>query len=144
MNRWSTEILYLAHQSCPEIDKTHFAWGSEEQAFSFIADGTAKSKETCKCLTGCLYPPPSNPTLGMYPEDAAAAVAKSLQSCPTLCNSMDCSPAGFSVHGILQVRILEWVVMPFSRGSHQPRDGTQSPTLQIDFLPSEPPEKSKV
>jgi len=45
---------------------------------------------------------------------------------------------------ILQVRILEWVVMPFSRGSHQPRDGTQSPTLQIDFLPSEPPEKSKV
>ena len=124
MNRWSTEILYLAHQSCPEIDNTHFSWGSEEQALSFIADGTAKSKETCKCLTGCLYPPPSNPTLGMYPEDATAAVAKSLQSCPTLCNSMDCSPAGFSVHGILQVRILKWVVMPFSRGSSWPKDGT--------------------
>ena len=39
------------------------------------------------------------------------------QSCPTLCNPMDCSPPGSSVHGILQVRILEWVTIPLSRGS---------------------------
>ena len=38
------------------------------------------------------------------------------QLCPTLCNPMDCSPPGFSVHGILQARILEWVAMPSSRG----------------------------
>ena len=38
---------------------------------------------------------------------------------------MDCSPPGSSVHGILQARILEWVAMPSSRGSSQPRDGTQ-------------------
>ena len=38
-------------------------------------------------------------------------------SSPTLCDSEDCSPPGSSVHGILQVRILEWVAMPFSRGS---------------------------
>ena len=38
---------------------------------------------------------------------------------------MDCSPPGCSVHGILQVRILEWVAMPSSRGSSQPRDRTQ-------------------
>ena len=38
--------------------------------------------------------------------------AKSLQSCPTLCKPMDCSPPGSSVHGILQARILEWVAMP--------------------------------
>ena len=37
------------------------------------------------------------------------------QSCPTLCDPMDCSPPGSSVHGILQARILEWVVIPFSR-----------------------------
>ena len=37
---------------------------------------------------------------------------------------MDCSPPGSSVHGILQARILEWVVMPSSRGSSQPRDRT--------------------
>ena len=47
------------------------------------------------------------------------------QSCPTLCDPLDCSPPGSSVHGILQARILEWVAMPFSRGSSQPRDQTQ-------------------
>ena len=41
-----------------------------------------------------------------------------------LCDPMDCSPPGSSVHGILQARILEWVAIPFSRGSSQPRDRT--------------------
>ena len=45
--------------------------------------------------------------------------AKSLQLCSTLCNSMDCSLPGSSVHGILQAGILEWVAMHFSRGSSQ-------------------------
>ena len=40
--------------------------------------------------------------------------AKSLQSFPSLCDLMDCSPPGSSVHGILQARILEWVTMPYS------------------------------
>ena len=47
------------------------------------------------------------------------------QSCPTLCDPMDCSPPGSSVHGILQARILEWVASPFSRGSSWPKDRTQ-------------------
>ena len=47
------------------------------------------------------------------------------QSCPTLCDPMDCSPPGSSIHGILQARILEWVAISFSRGSSQPRDQTQ-------------------
>ena len=44
-------------------------------------------------------------------------VLKSLQSCPTLCDPMDCSPPGSSVHGILRARTLEWVAISFSRGS---------------------------
>jgi len=44
---------------------------------------------------------------------------------PTLCDPMDCSPPGFYVYGILQARILEWVAIPFSRGSYWPRDRTQ-------------------
>ena len=48
--------------------------------------------------------------------------AKSLQLYPTLCDPTDYSPAGSSVHGILQVRALEWVAMPSSRGSSRPRD----------------------
>ena len=55
---------------------------------------------------------------------------KVAQSCPTLCDPMD-----YTVHGILQARILEWgAVFPFSRGSSQPR----FPALQADSLPAEP------
>ena len=46
------------------------------------------------------------------------------QLCLTLCNPMDCSPPGSSVHEIFQARILEWVAIYFSRGSSQPRDRT--------------------
>ena len=52
--------------------------------------------------------------------------AKSVQSSPTLCNPVDYSPPGSSVHGILHARILEWVAMPSSRASSQPRDRTHS------------------
>ena len=47
------------------------------------------------------------------------------QSCPTLCNPMDCSTPGSSIHGIFQARVLEWVATAFSRGSSWPRDRTQ-------------------
>ena len=50
--------------------------------------------------------------------------ATAAQSC-ILCDPMECSLPGSSVHGILQARILEWVAISFSRGSSQPRDGTQ-------------------
>ena len=46
------------------------------------------------------------------------------QSCPTLCDPMDCSPTGSFVHGILQTTILEWVAISFSRWSSRPRDQT--------------------
>ena len=64
------------------------------------------------------------------------------QSCLTLCNPMDCSPSGSTVHRILQARILEWVAMLFFRGSSQPRDQTQVSCIAGGFfLPSEPPVK---
>ena len=50
----------------------------------------------------------------------ACVLTKSLQSCTTLCDPLDSSPPGFSVYGILQARILEWVCMPSSRGSSNP------------------------
>ena len=55
---------------------------------------------------------------------------------------MDCSPPGSSVHVISQARILEWVAIPFSRGSSWPGIKYGSPALQTDSLPSEPPGKS--
>ena len=57
---------------------------------------------------------------------------KVTQSCPPVCDPMD-----YTVHGILQARILEWVALPFSRGSSQPRNQRGSPALQVDSLPTE-------
>ena len=65
--------------------------------------------------------------------------AKWLQSCLTLWSPMDCNPADFSVNGILQARILEWVAMPSFRGSSQPRDRTHiylSSALAGGFFPT--------
>ena len=59
------------------------------------------------------------------------------QSCPTLCDPMDYSLQGFSVHRIFQARVLEWVAISFSRGSSWPRK--IEPALQAEALPSEPP-----
>ena len=68
--------------------------------------------------------------------------AKSLQSCLTLCNSMDYSLPVSSIHGILQARILEWVEMPSSRESSQPRDNLRLFRFlhwQMGSLPLVPP-----
>ena len=61
------------------------------------------------------------------------------QLCPTLCDSMNCSPPGSTVHGIFQARILEWVDLPVSRESSWSRDRTRAPSWQEDFLSSEVP-----
>ena len=60
-----------------------------------------------------------------------AVKVKVAQSCTTLCDPMD-----YTVHGILQARILEWVAFPFSRGSSQPRDQTQASCIAGGFFTS--------
>ena len=64
----------------------------------------------------------------------SCVLAKSLQSCPALCDPMDCSPPGSSVHGISQGRIPEWVAISFSRGSPRPRDRTRTSCLASGFF----------
>ena len=58
----------------------------------------------------------------------------SLQLCPVICNPMDCSPPGSSVHGILQARMLEWVAILFSRGSSQLRAQTWVSSITGGFF----------
>ena len=55
--------------------------------------------------------------LASFGKQAAAAAAKLLQSCPTLCDPIDGSPPGSPVPGILQARTLEWVAISFSKGT---------------------------
>ena len=90
------------------------------------------AKGTHKCQNLSLY------TLNAHSLKKEREVA---QSSPTLCNPMDCSLPGFSIRGIFQARVLEWVAISFSRGSSPPRDRTQVSALQTDALPSEPPGK---
>ena len=61
-----------------------------------------------------------------------------VQSYSTLCDPMDCSPLGSSVHGILQARTLEWVAMSFSRGSSWPRDQTHVSCTASRVFTTEP------
>ena len=56
----------------------------------------------------------SSETLQISLTEGAAAAAESLQSFPTLCDPMDCSLPGSSIHGIFQARVLEWVAIAFS------------------------------
>ena len=63
------------------------------------------------------------------------------QSSPPLCNPIDCSLPGSSVHGILQARTLEWVAMPSSKDLADPGIKLRSLALRADSLPSEPPGK---
>ena len=66
-----------------------------------------------------------------------AAAAKSLQSYPTLCDPIDSNPPGSSLPGILQARILEQVVIPFSRGSSRSKDQARPSCIASGSLPSE-------
>ena len=68
------------------------------------------------------------------------------KSCLSLCEPMDCSPSGPSIHGILQTRLLEWVAMPPSRGSSQPRDQIHLSyvfCIGMLFFTIKPPEKPR-
>ena len=98
--------------------------------------GMARWKGSCvrKLITYCPIPsmfvvvfcPPTSrlPISPRPPQWDACVRVKSLQLCPTLCDPMDCSLPGSSVHGILQARIVEWVTMPSSRGSSRRKDQT--------------------
>ena len=71
--------------------------------------------------------------------------AMSFQSCPTLCNPMNCSPPASSVPGILRAGIQERIAISFSRGSSRPSDQTRtSPALAGGFFTTEPSPKSYI
>ena len=92
------------------------SWGQALSNCSAYADSSVNIY-VCLCVCAC-----------------ARTHVKLLQLCPTLCNTMDCSPPGSSVHDILQARILEWVAIPFSRGSSPPRYWTWVSCTAAKFL----------
>ena len=97
-------------------------WGSEE-VFDFFSFSHSLIKYcvcVCVCMCVCVC--------------ACVCVYSVIQSCPILCDPMDCSPPGSSIHGISQARILEWVAISFSRGSSSPHL-LRLLALQVNSLP---------
>ena len=76
----------------------------------------------------------------MQSQESTCMCAKSLQSCSILCDPMDCSPPGSSVHRISKARILGQVAIPSPRDLPDPGIKPGSPGLQADSVPFEPPE----
>ena len=85
--------------------------------YNVLVSGMQQSKLcVCVCIYICVY-------IYIYIYNMVKKVKMLVaQSCPTLCDPIDCGLPGSSVHGILQAKIVEWVAMPYSRGSSQPRD----------------------
>ena len=116
---WSTWRL------CPQVNKKSVVYlGKPLLSSAGIIrplDHTYLTLETLHGMECCKV------TIALRRKETRANISKvkEAQSCPTLCNPVDCSPPGSSVHGILQARILEWVAISSSRGSSQPRDRTQ-------------------
>ena len=106
----------------------HPKWGMEPEPHHFRA---LRTSPPYLCSASSLTESPSKCA-------AWNCECKVAQSCPTLCDPMDRSPLGSSVHGIFQARVLKWVAISFSRGSPNPGIEPGSPSLQADALPSEP------
>ena len=105
-----------------------------------LSDPGIQLGSTASQADASLSEPPAKPP-NMEPTPWKVLVA---QSCPTLCDPVDCNPLDSSVHGILQAGILEWLAGPFS--GDLPYSGTEPrspyhPYLQADSLPSEPQRK---
>ena len=104
-----------------QIDK-----GTMETVTDFIFWGSKMTAEG-----DCSHETKRHLLLGRKPMTNPKVNVKVTQWCPTLYDSVD-----YTVHGILQARILEWVVFPFSRGSSQPRDRTQVSHIAGRFFTS--------
>ena len=100
--------------SIPEHWKTQ-QWPQDWKRSVFIPIPKKDSAKECS----------NYPTIALISHASKGREGKVAQSCLTLCDPIDCSLPGFSVHGIFQARVLEWVAISFSRGSSRPRDRTQ-------------------
>ena len=95
---------------------------SQDTVFEYTFLSSPMKSRVSENLTSYSLPSPPKMSSSF---DSTATVASVNQSCPNLCSPMDCSPPGFSVHGILQARLLEWVTFSSSRGSSPSRDQTR-------------------
>ena len=104
-------------QSCPTLCRT--AWTAARQASLPIINSWSLLKLVSMMSRWCHHLMPCHPLLPAFDlsQHEVKEWSEAAQLCLTLCDPVDCSPPGSSVHGILQARILEWVAISFSRES---------------------------
>ena len=133
----STVFVYTAVFKITNKDLLYSTWNSDQYYTAAWMRGGLGRMDTCICMAEALHCLPE--TITMLFVSSLCFCVLVTQSFLTLYDPMDCSPPDSSVRRILQVRILQWVAIPFSRGSSRPRVWTGSPALQADPLLSETP-----
>ena len=114
MGPWNASPQYgLCHQGLRRIKGTSLSQWEHK-----ITQWLTHESHEGKCAPAYIMEEDYLP--GGWPLESEVA-----QSCPTLCDPMDCSLSGSSVHGIFQARVLQWIAISFSRGSSRPRNQTQ-------------------
>ena len=129
-------MLIVIHCCCSVVSDSMWPQGLQHIRLSYPTPSPGVCSNSCPLSRWCHPTNPVVPHRGHEPSCASdgtwthSELCNSLcmcevaQSCPTLCDPVDCSLPGSSLHGILQARILEWVAMSFSRASSQPRGRT--------------------
>ena len=121
----------MALHSAPSVPNGFGKKGPEKQNKTKRGWSLCKSLGPGKALSGIL-----RTEEGGVRRSCSPVKVKVSQSSPTLCDPMNCSPSGSSVHWILQARILEWVAISFSRGSSRSGDRTQVSSIAGGFFTS--------
>ena len=119
--RWEKSLLLLLLATC--FSSRQHPWGTQQIIrYLFLQHLQVADSEQHKIDTQRAVRVPCYSDFDICLVASIFVCVQSLQLCPTLCNPVDCSPPGSSLHGILQARILHWVARPSSRGSSRHRD----------------------
>ena len=121
VNIWSWYVFNTKFNIYSTHSTTHYRWTAIAFSLCGKSPSYCMTERTCFLQTESFKSECFHKTEGRHVQ---CVHAKSLHSCPTLCDSMDYNTLSSSVHGIFQVRMLEWVTMPSSRGSSRSRDRT--------------------
>ena len=142
-SRASPELKGQSHGLWAELSEARLSWCGD-QTPSKWREGSARA-------SGITLAEPTCPTIHRHTwqrlqQYHANRIATCQSLSRSLCDPLDYSPSGFSVRGILQARILEWVALPFCKGSSRPRDWTQVSLIagDSDSSLSEPPGKPRI
>ena len=132
----------VKHYWVTELNWTEPKTFVKQSKFNILSQSFRVSIQILLLFSYCFFSffSSSHPPFFFCPPQPEYGCVLVTQSCPTLCNPLDCSSTGSSIHGFLQARILEWVALSLSGRSAQSRNQSSVSQMAGRFSPSEPPE----